>query len=145
MSIRDTYLRVDTWIQSIEVISLKIRSHDRARRCSNHPRFPNHRNLCSDVNRTLPMTVIDFVIYALATFRVALMFSKEKSPCNIFNWIRERLCLQAKCLTQGVHCLWCWSVCIGGYFALYYWLGGPAWIVYALAFSCPAVLLDPAF
>ncbi len=91
------------------------------------------------------MTALELIIYALATFRLALMFSKERGPCNIFNWVRERLCIRAKCLTQGVHCLWCWSVWIGAFLSLYYWLRGPEIIVTALALSGTAVILNQAF
>lgn len=92
------------------------------------------------------MNPLDLLLYALATFRVALMFSKEQGPCGVFN--KVRLCLEdrAACLTTGVHCLWCWSIWIGAFFAAYYWLVGHAdYFILMLAFSAVSVILNQAF
>ena len=92
------------------------------------------------------MNPIDLILYALATFRVALMFSKEQGPCNVFDGVRQCIEGKARCLTQGIHCLWCWSIWVGSFFAGYYWLMGRAdFFIAMLAFSAVAVILNQAF
>lgn len=88
----------------------------------------------------------NMLIYALAVFRLALMFAKEHGPCGVFTAGRTFICSKARCLVEGVDCLWCWSVWIAGAAALHLWIfGGPDYLIIALALSGIAVILNQAF
>jgi hypothetical protein len=82
------------------------------------------------------MDLLLFVICALATYRLSLMFSKELGPCRIFERIRG-LFKPDGCWYKGISCIFCetvwwaglisfWMMLVGAVnwqFILIYWLG----------------------
>lgn len=94
------------------------------------------------------MTFFYFMLGALATYRLALMFSKESGPGRIFQRLRKAPPPRSSA-REGLSCPFCLSiwfaVAITGY---YIWLGLvtlPMSPVYILALSAVAVCLNQVF
>lgn len=85
-----------------------------------------------------------FILSALASFRLALMFSKEKGPGYIFEAIRNATDPMGK-LRAGLECILCESVWWAGVITLYWayldevpWRSTP---IYWLAMSAAACII----
>ena len=94
---------------------------------------------------------MDYLILALATWRIASLLTYEDGPFEILE--RLRLMLGVKHtdygrysnneLARGILCLWCNSVWVGGLFTLWYWLHHSAvWVALPFALSAVAILID---
>lgn len=57
----------------------------------------------------MKITWLQFLIYALATFRLALLVSKESGPAFIFRKLR-RLPPPKSSAKEGLSCEWCMSM-----------------------------------
>lgn len=95
------------------------------------------------------MTFLDLLIYALATFRVALMVSAEDGPAFIFRKIR-RMPPPKSATHKGISCTLCCSVYAAALAATAFafreqfpWV--QMWLIYPLAFSGAAVCLHMQF
>lgn len=64
------------------------------------------------------MTFLIWILTSLASFRLALMFSKEEGPGSIFKSIRQWSGLNAT-VRDGIECLLCESVWWAGLFTVY--------------------------
>lgn len=95
---------------------------------------------------------LDFLLHALATYRLALMISKESGPGWAFKLLRrtvKRKAPKASHMDEGIECLWCMSMQIGIAVAVAraFLVDGLVYTtcVYALAISAVAVILNQAF
>lgn len=59
-----------------------------------------------------------FIVSSLASFRLALMFSKEKGPGHVFKKVRESTHPKSK-LRDGLECVLCESVWWSGLITIY--------------------------
>ncbi len=88
--------------------------------------------------------ILIWLLSSLASFRLALMFSKEKGPGDIFTAIREAKSLPEG-LKQGLACILCesvwWATVITIYLGI---IGQVPWVItpiYALATSAAACIV----
>ena len=70
------------------------------------------------------MKPLDFVILALATWRLASLFANESGPFHIFKTFREWICNNHPGIGEGLTCEWCNSVWFGTLITLAYLWGG---------------------
>ena len=94
----------------------------------------------------------EFLLLALATYRMALMISKESGPFWMFRHFRRVVKREAPKKThmdEGIECLWCVSMQIGIIIAISAWFlwDHPVYkiSVNALALSAVAVILNQKF
>jgi len=97
--------------------------------------------------------MLDFVVLALATWRLSSLLATEEGPWSIFERLRGRLGVvrgdegilrASSMLGKGLICVWCNSVWIGGALTIFYILCGE-WAIYAampLALSTAAVIVE---
>lgn len=89
-----------------------------------------------------------FILGSLATYRLALMVSKEDGPAWIFRKLRNAPPRKSS-IRQGIRCEWCvsiWASALVTAFLL--WLGAlPAsqWPLWWLGMSAAAILLNQKF
>jgi len=96
---------------------------------------------------------MDYLILALATWRIANLLTYEDGPFAAFERLRYRLGVRhddygrhAKNeLARGLLCLWCNSVWVGVALTVAYWLTPASrWLALPLALSAAAILIDGA-
>lgn len=101
------------------------------------------------------MTLVGFVILALATWRMASLLARESGPFDAFLKIRK-VCgivhdddknvamIPETFLAQAVSCVWCNSIYIGLFWTLMFVLLGDLSLYFALpfAFSAAAIIAD---
>ena len=89
------------------------------------------------------MKPLDFVILALATWRLASLFANESGPFHIFKTFREWICNNHPGIVEGLTCEWCNSVWFGTLITLAYFWGGVivVWICTPLALSTITIML----
>lgn len=95
---------------------------------------------------------MEFILLALATYRLALMVSTEAGPFWMFKLLRRKVKRNAPKVThmdEGIDCLWCVSMQFGVVVAVSAWF---LWefvtfriLISALAFSAVAVILHSRF
>lgn len=97
-------------------------------------------------SRKMKISVFQFVLYALAVFRIALMVSKEDGPAWIFRKLRK-VPPPRSSARQGLSCPFCvsvWAAIPMTAQAFYQPLWGEL-VVMVLALSAVAVILNQAF
>ncbi len=98
--------------------------------------------------------MLEFIIFALATWRLASLLAAESGPYDVFARLRawagveytpdERVIANTE-LARGLVCVWCNSVWIGAGWALAWYLWpGSWWLAAPLALSAAAVLVQKA-
>lgn len=98
------------------------------------------------------MTVLEFVILALATWRLTSLLVWEDGPFEMFARLRHRLGVRydehsvaygTNWFAKGVVCPACASVWFGTLFAIAYWLWCPiVWLALPLALSTASIALE---
>ena len=101
------------------------------------------------------MDFFPFLIFGLASWRVASMFVREKGPFNMFVWIREMVGIQHdennypylfpdNVLADLLSCVWCTSMWAGLFWFLLYLITPLLAIKIAtvFAFSTVAIIVD---
>jgi hypothetical protein len=88
------------------------------------------------------------ILGALATYRLALLFSLESGPGRIFKKLRN-VPPPKSATREGIACFYCESVWMSAPIALFFWLSKrieakDMWL-YWLGFSALAVILHRAF
>lgn len=95
---------------------------------------------------------LEFTLHALATYRLALMVTKEAGPGWIFKKLRgsvKRKAPKTTHMDDGISCIFCMSMQLGilvaGLRALFagHWIYDTA--IFALAISAVAVAMNQAF
>ena len=86
-----------------------------------------------------------FLLASLASYRLALMFSKELGPCRIFERIRA-LPKSGGCWSKGISCFMCESVWWSATITFWLWVIGVVpfsiTIMYWMSVSGMAVLIN---
>lgn len=96
---------------------------------------------------------MDFLILALATFRISSLIAREDGPLGLFEWLRGLVGVQRdpagqpygeNNFSKGLVCQWCNSVWIGVILMLLYiWSKQIAvWICFPLALSTVTMILE---
>lgn len=100
----------------------------------------------------MTITPFQFLLLALATYRLALMISSEAGPFWMFKHLRRFVKREAPKKTHmddGIECLFCVSAQFGIVIAItaYFFLGNPIYDVsiLALALSGSAIIIHHAF
>jgi len=79
------------------------------------------------------MKIIELIVMALATWRLASLFANEYGPGGIFRKIRSWTREHISGLDSGLECEWCNSV----------WFGTLIWVAYLLAGKTVVYILMP--
>ena len=96
---------------------------------------------------------MDFLILALATFRISSLIADEDGPFGLFDWARTLVGVKRNETGQtygennfaiGVICLWCNSVWIGLILMALYVLSKQiaVWICFPLALSTVTIIIS---
>lgn len=89
------------------------------------------------------MTLVELLIYTLATWRISSLISTEEGPFNIFGKFREVLPSDSF-LENLISCIWCLSVWIAlgwvGFIALFPSIA--IWVALPFALSAGAIIVD---
>lgn len=99
------------------------------------------------------MKPFDFLIVALAVYRLSLMITKEKGPGWMFVHLRrlvKRNAPKESHMDEGIDCLWCMSMQISMAMTTLAWFFFPtnpicAVSLYSLAASGVAIIINQAF
>jgi hypothetical protein len=87
------------------------------------------------------VTTLDFLVLALATWRVAYMLTHEAGPFNVFQRLRERIPENGHGrLGDLLSCIWCMSVWVGAG-CVVIWYAGLLVVLYPFAASAGALML----
>lgn len=82
---------------------------------------------------------MDWIITALAVWRMTSLLVNEYGPAGIFEQLRHWADSNAPMLADILSCVWCCSVWVGLVFTLPHF---PRWLKYALAASAVAIMID---
>lgn len=85
------------------------------------------------------------VLVIFGVFRAAHVFSREDGPWDIFHKAREAVIKKwglASWQARGIECLWCESVWISGFSALFLVTNFRDWIIYAAGIAGIVLVLD---
>ena len=98
------------------------------------------------------MPSLEFVVLALATWRMASLLAHEDGPGDVFTWLRHVLGVRydedsnligENWLAKGVLCLWCNSVWIGAVWTvLVVLLPWTWWLALPFGLSTAAIALE---
>lgn len=101
------------------------------------------------------MEIFILLLGILATWRISSLFVHEKGPFHIFSILREAIGIQhdnddnpyaypSGFLGELFSCVWCFSIWIGIFLAILYFISASVyvWITLPLAWSAGAILLE---
>lgn len=99
------------------------------------------------------VNLFDFIILALATWRLASLFSREDGPAGIFASLRYKAGVRYDAFSKpypkngfarGLICVWCNSIWIATTLAVAYYFvpSFTLWICYPLALSAGAICIE---
>ena len=88
------------------------------------------------------MSLITFIIYALATWRLASLFADDQGPFDIFArfryWAGERERVGTNFFAKGLICVWCVSMWVS-IILVTLWILYPAFTLVMIPFALSAV------
>ena len=95
------------------------------------------------------LTVFQFVLAALATYRISLMVVREKGPGHVFKKVREVPSKRSK-FYDWVTCLFCFSMTVSALCCGALWLAGvrehwATWLLVWWALSAIAIMIHMVF
>lgn len=98
------------------------------------------------------MTLLHFVILALATWRISSLLVDEEGPWHVFSKLRNKLGVKynernerytVNVIGEYLNCVWCASYIVGAVVAIIYlFVPMSIYLFSALAFSSVAMLAD---
>ena len=101
------------------------------------------------------MTLLEFAILGLATWRVSALLSKEAGPFDVFKRIREKagithdenddvFMVPHKFFAELLSCVWCTSIWVGAFWGCFFAVTPQICTIVAMLFalSAVAILLD---
>ena len=95
----------------------------------------------------MKLSWLEFVVGCLATYRMALMVSKEEGPAEASRKMREAA--PPGWIKRGFYCQWCqtfwWGMAASLFFALTGRVTGTDFVIYWLAFSAGGIVINQAF
>jgi len=97
--------------------------------------------------------MLEFVVLALATWRIASLLAQEAGPFDVFPRLRKVTGVTYDAdgvphgtgvIAEGITCIWCNSMWVGIVVALAWWLAPDIafWLALPFALSACAVLID---
>jgi hypothetical protein len=101
----------------------------------------------------MPITPFEFIVCALAVFRLSLLLSKEDGPMWVFRKLRRSVPAKSSA-KEGISCPWCVSIWFANLVVLYlcaktFWLSEAKWFIIAgdsfllmLALSAGAIIIN---
>lgn len=118
----------------------------------NGPRFilqSTHLSGDSRDSEPPPMTIFQFILGCLATYRIALLFSKEYGPFGVFEELRK-VPPKKSDTAKWLSCLWCFSITASAFVCGLFWFVGvrehwAMWLILWLSFSAGAICLNQIF
>lgn len=95
------------------------------------------------------MTIFQFVLGCLATYRITLLFTREHGPMGIFEALRKAPPKKSE-TAQWLNCPWCFSLTASVIVCGLLWIIGvrghwATWVIVWLAFSAVAICLNQTF
>jgi hypothetical protein len=95
------------------------------------------------------LTFLEFLIAALATYRISLLFTKEAGPARMFSKLR-RVPARKSATAEWLSCIFCFSMTASAVvLALLWWAGlrqHPAqWFILWCSLSAVAVIVNQTF
>lgn len=95
------------------------------------------------------ITALEFILAALATYRLSLLFSKEHGPLGVFEKLRAAPPKKSE-TAKWLGCLFCFSMTASSFVCLLMWLAGTRqhwswWFVLWCALSSVAIVINQAF
>ena len=95
----------------------------------------------------MKLSWLEFIVGCLATYRMALLVSKEEGPAEASKKVREAA--PPGWIKRGFYCQWCQSFWWGMGASLFFTLTGRiSWtdfVIYWLAFSAGGIVINQAF
>lgn len=102
------------------------------------------------------MDILHFIILALATWRVASLFTNpdEDGPFRVFDWIRYGVGIRYDArgeidedineVAKAFACIWCFSIYVAIGWTVFYWYAPlwAFWIGLPFALSAVAIMMD---
>lgn len=89
---------------------------------------------------------MDYLILALATWRLTSLFVNEEGPFAVFDKLRCGIGVyddDPNWLAKGLSCMWCASVWFGAGWALAYFVWKDVvWVALPLALSAGAIIIE---
>lgn len=94
--------------------------------------------------------MLDFLILALAAWRVTSLLVEEDGPFYILERLRFKLGMRydensrrvaTNEIARGFECVWCLSVWVGGLMAVLYWIAPRAALMLAFPFALSAAAI----
>jgi hypothetical protein len=95
--------------------------------------------------------ILLFAILVLSVWRIASLFARERGPFDLFVRVRQFIYIRTVynflqklfiTLNDGIVCMWCNSVWFSAIAALVICDSIISWIVYTLAISAAAILVE---
>jgi hypothetical protein len=97
--------------------------------------------------------MLEFVVFALATWRLSSLLSAEDGPWGMFAELRRFMGVRyddhsipygTTMPSKLLACVWCLSVWVGAFWALLWWLwpGVSFWLAAPLALSAGAIVVE---
>lgn len=91
----------------------------------------------------------EFLIAALAVYRISLLFSKEYGPMGVFEKLREAPAKKSE-TSKWLNCLLCFSMTASAFVCGMLWLAGTrghyaSWFLVWCALSSVAIVINQAF
>lgn len=95
------------------------------------------------------LTWFEFLIAALCTYRLSLLFSKEYGPLGIFEKLRNAPAKKSE-TKKWLECIFCFSMTASAFVCLLLWLAGTrthyaSWFMIWCALSSVAILVHMKF
>lgn len=95
------------------------------------------------------VTWFEFMIAALATYRISLLFSKEYGPLGMFEKLRKAPPKKSE-TAKWLHCLFCFSMSASAFVCGCLWIAGvrvhyASWFMLWCAISSSAIILNQMF
>ena len=92
------------------------------------------------------------VVLILATWRLSSLLAQEAGPADVFVWVRRMVGVWyddagdpqgVGILSDGITCVWCNSVWVGGVLAVAYWVAPDVifWLALPFALSAGAIVV----
>ena len=89
------------------------------------------------------------IIVAVAVWRLSSLFAVELGPFSVFEKIRfsarNSKYKIVRDFSPGIECVWCNSVWFGALFAVFIATGLFEWIVFSLALSAVAIMINSRY
>ena len=93
------------------------------------------------------ITWLEFLVGCLATYRVALLISKEDGPADAAR--KVRMAAPPGWIKKGFYCQWCqsfwWGMATALFFTLTDRIGWVDFAIFWLAFSAGAIVINQTF